>query len=284
MTVFDLKDGFQYAMHGNGAYKGLRQTNTKDALLYWYNKGIRVFEIDMAKTDDDQYVAVAHDLKDKSLKRLEIFNPPQNRTADWFMQQKLFSISTKGLKPLSLQSICDILKDHQDIIIMLDLFGMFSKDDSANFTQSLCEMVADRLTEKRLLLEAYNWEMVEGIKEKTDKINIIYCARYEDNLQEKSTVSAEELIQKNVRFVSYPWYCSELHPGEIEAYAESGITVFSRTKYNTKDAMLQKAGVSVNIIAKRFDGWKIAYQLPAYMMTYIKRIMVKMFVRLKYRR
>ena len=127
MTVFDLKNGFQYAMHGNGAYKGLRQTNTLDALLYWYNKGVRVFEIDMARTDDNQYVAVAHDMKDKSLRRLEIFNPPKYRTAEWFMQQKLFSVSTKGLKPLSLQSIVNILKEHQDMIIMLDLFGMFSR-------------------------------------------------------------------------------------------------------------------------------------------------------------
>lgn len=279
MTVFDLKNGFHYAMHGNGAYKGLRQTNTEDALLYWYHKGIRIFEIDMAKTDDEQYVAVAHDLNDNSLKRLEIFDIPKTRTADWFMMQKLFDVSTKGLKPLSLQGILDILVEHQDIIVMLDLFGMFSKEESAKFTQVLCDLVTDRSIENRLLLEAYNFEMIEGISSNAERFNVIYCARYEDNLHDTKAVSAEELILDNVKFVSYPWYCTKFHPGEIEDYVKHGIIVFSRTKYNTKKCLLKEAGVSVNIIAKRFDGWKIAYQWPAYMFTYLKRIFVKLYVK-----
>ena len=235
----------------------------------------------MAKTDDDKYVAVAHDLKDKSLKRLEIFNAPSERTYNWFMEQKLFSISTRGLKPLSLERILTILETYSDIVIMLDLFGMFSSDESSDFTRTISDFIIDDSLIDRLLLEAYNLNMVAGIKQINEKINVIYCARYEDNNNDKNAVSCEELKKWNIKFVSYPWYCSKDHPKEIKGYARNGIVVFSRTKYNTIDSILKNAGVSVNIIAKRFDGWRIMYQWPLYMATYIKRVFIKLYITMR---
>lgn len=280
-TVFDLQNSFEYAMHGNGAYRGLRQTNTLDAMLYWYQRGVRVFEIDMARTSDDQYVAVAHYLNKKDLRRLEIFELPAQCTADWFMKRKLFSVSTRGLKPLSLQMIVDLLCSHQDMIVMLDLFGMFTLDEAEHFVKSLRDIISDREDLwKRILIETYNSEMMDGIQKVSDNVNIISCVRYEENEKDEHTVKPQELLSRGVHFVSYPWYCSESHPGEVEDFAGNGLIVFSRTKDNTMSDKLKQAGVKVNIVAQKYDGWRIVYQYPMYMLTYLKRIGVKIYIKL----
>ncbi len=284
MNISELKGSYNYAMHGNGAYKGLRQTNTREAFEYWHKKGVKVFEIDFARTSDDKYVAIAHTVEDKSLRRLEILDlpPMEERTEEWFMAQKLFSISTGGLTPLSLNTCVDTARSNEDCVFVFDLFGFFTVDESKNFALALKDYIgSDNKLWERILLEAYNQEMCEGLAEGAPEGNIIYCARYEYNDKEGGAVSPEWLLERNIRFVSYPWKYESLFKGEIEKYSSSGITVFSRTKFNTKNGKLKAAGVSVNLIAKRFDGIKILYQYPCYMLTYFKRFYVKKLVQKK---
>ena len=280
-TVFELKNGFEYAMHGNGAYKGLRQTNTLDAMKYWYRKGVRIFEIDMAHTADGRYVAVAHYMNRKDLGRLELFDLPEKCTRNWFMKQKLFSISTNGLSPISLECIIEQLIIHDDMVVMLDLFGMFTEEEAKQFTQAVATCIGGRngLWE-RILLEAYNKEMADGIQSISQEANVIACVRYEENEHDETTVIPNELLDRGIGFVSYPWHYVKEHQGEIENFIHNGLTVFSRTKDNTSVADLKRVGVNVNIIAQRYDGWKIIYQYPLYMLTYIKRIAVKVYVKL----
>lgn len=282
-SVHQLKDSFQYAMHGCGAYKGLRQTNTKEAILHWYNKGVRVMEIDMAPTSDGDYVAVAHHLDKKDLRRLEIFNLPKSRTRDWFMSQKLFCISTSGLTPLSLESIVDLMKEKEDLIVMFDLFGLFSEEESKQFVEKLKTYINDPCLWDRCLIESYNIPMIEGIHTAKEEANIIACVRYEENINEKEIISPEELLSKDVKFVSYPWYIQSQHPGEIYQYAKAGITVFSRTKSNRQSAQLIREGVSVNIVAKRFNRFLMPIQWALYMTTYLKRICIKLLINIKYK-
>lgn len=282
-SVHQLKDSFQYAMHGCGAYKGLRQTNTKEAIIHWYEKGVRVMEIDIAPTSDGDYVAVAHHLDKKDLRRLEIFNLPESRTKDWFMSQKLFSISTSGLTPLSLESIVNLMKEKEDLIVMFDLFGLFSKEGSRQFIEKLKPYMDDPNLWDRCLLESYNIPMIEGIHTAQEEANIIACVRYEKNINEKETISPEDLLSKDVKFVSYPWYIQKLHPGEIKQYSDAGITVFSRTKSNRWTAQLINEGVSVNIVANRFDRFLMPIQWALYVTTYFKRIYIKILIRFKYK-
>lgn len=270
-------------MHGLGAYKGLRQTNSLNAWEYWYSKGIKIFEIDIAKTMDNKYVAVAHALDNKSLRRLELFNLPEYRSFEWFMSQKLFQISTSGLSPLSIEQIVSFIEIHSDIVIMLDLFGLFERLEAKVFTEYLYLLIKDKtIIWKRILLEAYNIEMVNGIKDANDEAEVIYCARYEKTSTLEKTFSPQELIQMGIRFVSYPWHYRNRYPNEIKEFTKAGMTVFSRTKFNTKDSKLRAEGVNVNIIANKFDRFLILFQLPMYMMTYIKRLFVKILIKLKY--
>ncbi len=286
MNINELKGSYNYAMHGNGAFKGLRQTNTMEAFSYWHGKGIKIFEIDFARTADGNYVAVAHTVEDKSLRRLEIIDlpPVEQRTEEWFMSQKLFSISTKGLTPLSLKTCVETARANKDCIFVFDLFGFFTKDECFDFAQKMKGFAGDdNELWNRILLEAYNGEMSEGLASGAPEGNIIYCARYEYNDKEDGFVSPDWLLERNIRFVSYPWKYENMFKGEIEKYSSAGITVFSRTKFNTKNGKLKAAGVSVNLIAKRFDGILIIFQYPLYMLTYFKRIYVKKLVQKKTR-
>lgn len=280
-TVFELRNSFEYAMHGNGAYKGLRQTNTLDAMQYWHQKGVHIFEIDMACTADGRYVAVAHYMNSKDLGRLELFDLPEKCTQNWFMNQKLFSISTKGLSPLSLEGIIEQLIIHDDMIVMIDLFGMFTEEEAMQFTQAVAVCIGTRSDLwQRILLEAYNKEMADGIQSISEEANVIACVRYEENEHDEATVMPKELLDRDICFISYPWHYVKEHQGEIEDFIHNGITVFSRTKDNTNATDLRSIGVNVNIIAQRYDGWKIIYQYPLYMLTYMKRIAVKMYLRI----
>lgn len=141
MDLTSLKGQYNYCMHGLGAIGGLRQTNTLEAFNRWYKRGVRVFEFDIARTEDDRYVAVAHTVDEKSMFRMEITEKPQEYTYDWYMGQKLFPKSTKGLTPLSLESIIQLLVKHNDCVFMLDLFGMFTEDKTKHFLNAIDTVV-----------------------------------------------------------------------------------------------------------------------------------------------
>lgn len=281
-SLQNLKTQYGYCMHGLGAIKGLRQTNTYEALNLWYKRGVRIFEFDIAKTDDNKYVAAAHTVDKKSMTRMEILEEPDRYSYEWFMNQRLFPLTAGGLTPLSLSDIFELLNSHKDCIFMLDLFGMFTELELIPFLEAADSLLTNyNDINDRLLLEAYNREMSDTISSHSLKYNIIYCARYEGNTDKDGAVPIDYLKDKQISFVSYPWMYEKDFPGEIKAYSEAGITVFSRTKYNTKDKKLRAAGVSVNIVGYKFARVLIVIQLPLYMLACINRLVSK--IKIKFR-
>lgn len=282
ISVHQLKGSFSYAMHGNGAYKGLRQTNTREAMEYWYAKGIRIFEIDMAKTADEDYVAVAHYLNKKDLRRLEIFDIPNTCTKDWFIGQKLFSISTSGLTPLCLEDIIHLLRKYEDMMVMLDLFGLFQRFEAAAFVQRLQDLIKGTNLWDRILIESYNDDMTIGIQSVTKKANIIVCVRSELNDTMLHIISPSHLLSQSIQFISYPWRYVRKFPSELPEYVDAGIIVVSRTKSNIGSQRLRNAGIWVNLVANRYDKWLMPFQWLCYMLTYTKRIVIKIYLKIKY--
>lgn len=282
MTVHELKDKFNYCMHGLGAFAGVRQTNTKEAFLRWYKKGVKVFEFDIGKTTDNKYVAVAHTVDEKSMRRMEVFEKPNVYDFDWFMKQTLFSLSTKGLTPISLQNIIDMLSEYKDTVFMLDLFGMFTEEQILNFLDVLSLCIGEKTELKeRFLIEAYTTETVAIVSKSGYKG--IYCARYEYNMGENDVDAVISFLKENsVLFISYPFMYTEKFPGEIEKYSEGGMTVFSRTKYNNKNKKLMDCGVSVNIVSYVFDKKVCVFQYLRYMLACTRRLLAKIYVRIKY--
>ena len=53
MKVEELKDKFQFGMHGCGSYKRTNHVNSLEAMRYWLGQGVKVFEVDIAQTIDE---------------------------------------------------------------------------------------------------------------------------------------------------------------------------------------------------------------------------------------
>ena len=45
-----------FGMHALGMYEGQTYTNSREAFAYWYGKGIRFFEADVATTKSGDFV------------------------------------------------------------------------------------------------------------------------------------------------------------------------------------------------------------------------------------
>lgn len=276
MNIKDLREqSFTYCMHGLGAYKGVRQTNTREAFLYWLGQGVQVFELDIGKTEDNKYVAVAHTVDEKSMRRMEIFNVPKSYTEEWFMQQRLFPLSTEGLSPVSIDMFIEIMKAYPETVFMIDIFGMFTKEETGDFLEALNTALRDSITLKeRILVEAYNHEMVKKIRERN--FEVIYCARHEYSPRVINTEKEIHFLRENdVSFVSYPWFYTNNNPEEIGDYISNDMIVFSRTKYNLNSHKLKRMGVKVNIVAYKFDGMMAPIQMIRYFSYCVKRLIVK---------
>ena len=103
--IKSLKNTFTFGMHAGGAYNGLRYTNSLDAFKFWYSKGARFFEFDIAMDSNGNFAAITHSFKETDIRKRELFSKQKDYTAEWFSNQKLYTISTKGLIPLSLINI-----------------------------------------------------------------------------------------------------------------------------------------------------------------------------------
>lgn len=82
-------------MHGCGRFCGFQLSNTKDALLFHYERGKRMFEIDFCRTSDDEYIGL-HGWKHLN---------------GQFYRQSPYGKNYEGL-PLSLQQFRDIGFDY----------------------------------------------------------------------------------------------------------------------------------------------------------------------------
>jgi len=252
MRVVDLKETFQYGMHGCGYYKGTYHANALEALNYWRERGVKVMEIDMAKTLDGGFVALAHLMNPHYLKKLEI-NPLKDNSEDkfseaWFVRQKLCSKTTCGLTPMSLETICDLLDNDPDLIVMFDLWRMWDKEATFIFANKLKEFLKQEGAKDRCVIEIYNKNMLAGVRECDNDLNVIYCVHTHKEPEYEDNVSPGILKEMGINIISYPWEYTRKYPGEIESYHKSGFTIFSLSEDNRYSRKMRKAGVNVNLV------------------------------------
>lgn len=257
-TIHDLKNTFNYAMHGGGAIYGKIQTNSQDALEKWEKQGKTIFEFDLAISDDNQIVSIAHHLNKRDLEKVEIFEPSEKYTEKWFMDRKIYSITTPGMTPLSLKTIINALRRNNHLIVMLDLYGLFTKEQTEVFANALKDIIGeDSSLYGRILAEVYCRDMIVGIKECSSNINMIYGIDYGIAGSYKDVdnkITPKELTEKRIEFVSYPLMYQKSHPEEMEAFRREGFCIFCRTENNTKEKKLRELGVNVNLIDYYYTG------------------------------
>ena len=266
-SVYDLKDGFHYGMHGCGYYAGTKYSNTYDGFKYWKSKGIKIIEVDMALTSDGKYVALSHKMDPECLRRLEIYDYSDKNAFShaWFMDHKLFPYSTRGLKPLDLNLILEEMKHDEDLIIMMDLSGMWTEQETQHFANELMNLIgSDKYLINRIMVEAYNQGMIDGIKKgSNDLAPIIYCGRGSRKEGVYQFQTPQELLDQGIKIISYPQHFTYAHPGEIEGFMKKDFIVLS---YILNEKWLSKMeGVNIALVDVLYtNGWDKFFMYPIY--------------------
>lgn len=255
MEVADLKHTFQYGMHGCGFYKGTNHVNSYEAMRYWRDYGVKVMEIDIAKTSDGKFVALAHLMNSHYLSMVEI-NSDGDSSYDkfsekWFMSQRLCNITTDGLTPMNLDMIIRFMRDDPEVIIMFDLWRMWNRSDTYSFAEQLT-IKANEDIKSRCIIEVYNRSMLAGIREANPELNIIYCVHGPKADEFEENVTPIELKSLGIDIISFPWASTKDFPGELENYHNEGFTIFSLYRDNRLNRKMRRLGVNVNLVDRLY--------------------------------
>lgn len=124
-----VSDTLRFIAHAGGEIDGKKYTNSLEALNLSYNKGFRLFELDIIKTSDNHYVA-AHDW-DNWAKQVGFSGniPPK---LEEFKKHKIYDSFT----PLEVRDINKWFLEHPDAILVTDkinepkIFSSFFIDKS----------------------------------------------------------------------------------------------------------------------------------------------------------
>jgi len=152
-------DKNRFIAHGGGAIGGLTYTNSLEALNNSYEKGFRLFELDIIKTSDGKYVA-GHDWSHWSkITGFEGNVPVSERE---FLKHKIY----KKFTPLNMKLINDWFQSHSDALLVTD---------KVNEPKQFAQLFVDKT---RLMMELFSLEAVKeglalGIKSAMPSENVV---------------------------------------------------------------------------------------------------------------
>lgn len=263
-TDFDsLKKGFCYSAHGGGSYHGAINSNTKEAIEYWLDKGVRFLEINVtaAAAAAGKCVLLTHRLDPSEFLKYEIWDfPDYELTYEWFMGQKLFPVSTKGLTPLDLPSLIDYMRSHEDLIVMLDLWNQTKEDIDIIMSWVDSLLAVSEQMFNRLCIEVYSLKMLEQVRATGVNVKIMWGCM--PGLSENMTAKA--LLQRDIKMVSLPFSYIKTNRSQFIDFRETDMLLFSYCETSLHSRELKKMGVHVNNVDVIFHGANILWEYPLY--------------------
>jgi glycerophosphoryl diester phosphodiesterase len=135
-------DTTRFIAHAGGMIEGNTYTNSLEALNLNYDKGFRLFELDILKTKDDEYVA-AHDWNHWS--EIANYEGELPVTHEEFIRHKILGKYT----PLDMKRINDWFTNHVDATLVTDKINE-PEEFSGKF-----------IDKKRLIMELFDIETVK---------------------------------------------------------------------------------------------------------------------------
>lgn len=255
MEVKNLLGKYQYGMRALGSIAGTYHTNTLEGYEHWKKAGIKFWETDVAISSDNKYVMIGHFLDAETMHRMEIENLPNDLTYDWYMHQKLFPKSTKGLTPLSLEDMIRFAKAETDAVYMLDMYP-FSLEDSYNKTKHFLNYLdncigSEKSLYSRIIVEAYNKGMIEAIGEFSQIKNIqMSISKFMENEHVDDIYKVVQYVRdNNINVISYEWRYAKKHIDHLEVLKDCDLVFVSRSVTNLFDsAKKKKYGVNIALL------------------------------------
>ncbi len=254
METAYLHNEFSFCMHSCGLIHGLIFTNSLEAVEYWYERGVRIFEADVDRTWDDEFVA-CHDFVKETFQKMEIEEIPEQCTCGWFLNQKLYKKSTGGLTPMSLEDIIKLLQRYPDSLFMIDP-KVYSYRETCLLLDKIKYYIETLgIDGKRIIFETYNEEMIQALQNYKGLLQYQYCVDDERETESTDKIRKWELgklirflKENDIGILSYPWKYAVEELEKLKQLKEEGFFIFSRTKNDIFSDLLKKAGIDVNII------------------------------------
>lgn len=183
--------------HGMGAIDGVCLTNSKEAFLYSYSKGYRVFECDLAYTEAEELILLhlgdpfEYILKNKgdvlykyaanSINRMSKDGLPYSYKE--LRMEKLFGV----YQPLSFADLLDLMEEYEDIYIIPDMSHM----DGARHYNTVIDVVKEKNDD---LLDRFIFEInyeeigeISNLQNKTSRVSYMLIHDHRQYLNNRYT-------------------------------------------------------------------------------------------------
>jgi hypothetical protein len=175
---FYISDTLRFIAHAGGMINGKKYTNSLEALNASYNKGFRVFELDIIKTSDNHYVA-AHDWKNWAKQVGFLGDVPPNLKE--FKEHKIYD----SYSPLDMNDINKWFLKHPDARLVTDKINEPEKFSSLFIDKS------------RLMMELFDMKAIkEGLQ--IDSLSVMPSQSVISNLGKNEIKKLKEMGVLNI--------------------------------------------------------------------------------------
>ena len=151
-----------YMAHALGGIDGQTYTNSREAIENTYNKGIRLFEVDVEFTSDDKLVCVHGWNKEDYEERLGITYNEENSvmTYEQFLNSKIkYKYDT-----MSFEDLVKYMEKYNDIYVMIDI-GKKSYEDTKKIYTEILNTTKDKNILNRMITGGHTTDMIKAVKE-----------------------------------------------------------------------------------------------------------------------
>lgn len=206
-----------------GVNQEYRYTNSKEGFIEHYNKGTRVFEVDLVETKEGSIVA-RHDWSNSLYDILEQENDYKDEkplTLQEFKNKKINNILT----PITLNDIVDLMAEYDDFYIVTDTKSSKKDDVKRMFTK-----LVDKLNKKdpnlldRVIPQIYNEDMLFLLKDIYDFKNILYTlylesSSYSEVIEFTKSYNISGVVMSEEKYNKY--FVQKLNENGIKSYVHT---------------------------------------------------------------
>ena len=239
-------------VHGLGYIDGHYITNSREALLFNYERGLRVFEVDLNMTSDLRLIA-RHDWSPEHYQFLGQDYPPTDGPIPF---ETVMSLKIHGkYHALSWEEIVEFLQKYPDIYFVTDT----KERDEASVRKTFSYLVnttkqIDSKLLDRIIPQIYDQPMLSYIESYHDFKEVIFTLYHYTDANLPSAVEiADWSDQNNITAIAgFPFRLTE----ELRiALREKNIAMYAHTINNPKEAAaLRAAGIGIYTDYLHYDG------------------------------
>ena len=216
--------------HAMGGISGKTYSNSYEAFIVNYEKGHRVFEVDLVLTSDDYLVAV-HDWTRGVIVDMLKYDIPKEKwdkplTRDKFLNHRLMDKYT----PLTFDNIVAIMKMYPDIYIVTDTKEVNADIVKKQFNIITAATKGDKSILKRIIPQVYDQKMYDVVNSIYKFDSYIYTLYASPDTDDQVV---EFVKDKNIEVVTMPPY--RIKDEFIQKLKEDDKLIYTHTINNLLD-------------------------------------------------